>query len=97
MNSEELTLLVFHSHVGPRNVGCPASGLGLEGCVCISHRGQVRSQGEQQELGAAVHAGQTTVAGAGGLGEERAWGLLGRVLFLLMAFCAWGREGSCLS
>lgn len=34
---------------------------------------------------------------AKGRGKGGARGLLGRVLFLLVAFCSWGREESCLS
>lgn len=33
--------------------------------VHIGHMGQVRSQGEDREVGAAAHAGQAAVAGAG--------------------------------
>lgn len=34
---------------------------------------------------------------AKGRGKGGARGLLGKVLFLLVAFCSWGREESCLS
>lgn len=79
------------------NMGYPASGLGQK--VCIGHRGQVRSQGEAWEVGGCCSCrggscGWCKKLKRGGGGGR---GLLGRALFLLVAFCTWGREESCPS